>query len=76
MATPVRSTLQVRKHRIVEGAHVFEIWYGGVLVGEVTGAEGPGVRILCNRRMQVSVEDGNGILPNVVTVITPSSKLV
>lgn len=42
----MKTELRQRPHNLVPGAQVFEIWYGGALIGQVTGADGPGVRII------------------------------
>ena len=42
----MKTELRLRPHSQLVGASVYELWYAGAFIGEVTGADGPGVRVL------------------------------
>lgn len=42
----MKAELRLSDHSQLPGEKVIEIWYGGRMIGTVTGADGPGVRIL------------------------------
>jgi hypothetical protein len=42
----MKSELRVAKHALVPGAVVVEVWHDGRFIGQVTGADGPHVRVL------------------------------
>jgi hypothetical protein len=42
----MKSELRLQPHTVMPGKYVAEIWYDGKLIGTVTGADGPGVRII------------------------------
>ncbi len=42
----MKSLLSVNPHRVLPGEQVVEVWYGGVLIATVAGADGPGVRVI------------------------------
>lgn len=42
----MKTELRARPHDVILGAVVFEVWYGGQFIAVVTGADGPGVRIV------------------------------
>jgi hypothetical protein len=42
----MKTELRVASHTIVGGAMVVEIWHDGKFIGQVTGADGPGVRVI------------------------------
>jgi hypothetical protein len=62
---PMKTTLRPVAHSIVPGATIFEVWYGDQFIATVTGADGPGVRIISKHPMKAEVVEG---LPNVVEV--------
>lgn len=41
-----KTELRLRDHSVLPDAAVVEIWWNGVFIGEVVGADGPGVRVL------------------------------
>ena len=41
-----KSQLRLKPHSVLPGEQVIEIWYQGKFIGQVTGAEGPGVRVI------------------------------
>jgi hypothetical protein len=42
----MRSELRIGRHTIRAGEPVIEIWFEGEFIGEITAAEGPGVRVI------------------------------
>lgn len=42
----MKTTLHVVPHSVLPDHHVVEIWFENKLLGTITGADGPGVRIL------------------------------
>lgn len=50
----MKSELRLSKHEIIEGAMVVEIWHDGQFIGQVVGADGPGVRVITKHMMQVA----------------------
>lgn len=42
----MKTKLEMGIHSILPGQNVIEIWYGNQMIGTVTGADGPGVRII------------------------------
>lgn len=41
----MKAELHPKPHSQIPGAIVIEVWHGGELIGTVTGADGPGIRI-------------------------------
>lgn len=50
----MKSELRLRPHSILEGAMVIEIWYEGRFIGQVTGKDGGGVRVISKHPMDVA----------------------
>lgn len=48
-----KSTLRVKPHHLIEGAHVVEVWHGGEMVASVYGADGPGVRVVTKHNYDI-----------------------
>ena len=71
---PMKSELRLSRHDVVPGALVAEIWYDGQFIGEVVGADGPGVRVISKYIAEVQAEPGlsgslvGPLTPSVVTV--------
>lgn len=42
----MKTELRLARHTQLPDANVIEIWWAGKLIGQVTGADGPGVRVL------------------------------
>ncbi|MCI0421497.1 MAG: hypothetical protein L0312_20110 [Acidobacteria bacterium] len=53
-----KSRLRVKRkqHQILEGEDVVEIWHENQLVGQVTGADGPGVRVISKHPIELKCE--------------------
>lgn len=49
----MKTELKLGKHTQVDGAVVVEIWHHGEFIGQVVGADGPGVRVITKHNMQV-----------------------
>jgi hypothetical protein len=53
----MKTELRIGDHHFVRpGAKVFEIWHDGEMIGEVVGADGPGVRVITKHEMSVGNE--------------------
>ncbi len=57
----MKTQLRLGDHEILQGQNVIELWYDGKFIGEVTGADGPGVRIT-SKRLLCAVEASVGSL--------------
>lgn len=66
----MKSELRLANHSVLPGAKVVEIWYAGEFIGQVVGADGPGVRIITKHRMitEPRVEDGSPQVTDVTIV--------
>jgi hypothetical protein len=53
-----KTELRARPHSVFPDETVIELWWGGEFIGQVTGADGPGVRIISRHRMDV--HEGGG----------------
>lgn len=49
----MKSELRVKAHSVLPGAQMVEVWYGGEMVATVTGADGPGVRVVLKYRLEM-----------------------
>ncbi len=47
----MKTQVRVVDHSVLPGEKLIEIWYAGELIGSVTGADGPGVRIITKHRL-------------------------
>jgi hypothetical protein len=65
-----KTELRLAEHRSVPGEKVIEVWFEGQFIGEVTGSDGPGVRIISKHPLTGNHKAG---LPEVleVTIATP-----
>jgi hypothetical protein len=54
----MKSELRLAEHSVLAGQHVVEIWHGGQFVGQVCGADGPGVRVVTKHPVSVQVVPG------------------
>jgi hypothetical protein len=68
----MKTELRLAEHRSVSGEKVIEVWYESQLIGEVTGSDGPVVRIISKHPLTGKHKAG---LPDVieVTIATPGS---
>ncbi|HEX5269223.1 MAG TPA: hypothetical protein VFW33_01985 [Gemmataceae bacterium] len=55
----MRSELRVAKHALVPGAVVVEVWHDGQFIGQVTAADGPGVRVLSKYELECQIDRGD-----------------
>lgn len=46
MNDTTKSELRPRPHHLLPGVTVVEVWWRGRFIAEVTGADGPGVRVI------------------------------
>ena len=42
----MKTELRLAEHSVLTDEKVIELWFGGVFIGQVVGADGPGVRVL------------------------------
>jgi len=42
----MKTELKLAEHSTIPRAQVVEIWWNGRMVGQITGADGPGVRVI------------------------------
>jgi hypothetical protein len=61
----MKTELRPVPHSIVPGVIIFEVWHNGKLIATVTGADGPGVRVISKHPMRAVHVEGE---PNVVEV--------
>lgn len=54
----LRAELRLRPHSVLPGHRVVELWWDGQFIGEVTGADGSGVRVITKFPTQVIQLDG------------------
>ncbi|HKI30303.1 MAG TPA: hypothetical protein VKA46_00325 [Gemmataceae bacterium] len=54
----MKSELRIGEHALIPGAVVVEIWHDGLFIGQVTGADGPGVRVLSKYDMASRLDQG------------------
>lgn len=53
---------------------VVEVWFGGVMVGTVYGADGPGIRFISKHQTESRAEDTRGTGLHAVVVLTKRPK--
>ena len=69
----MKSELRIAAHAVIDGAVVVEVWFGGVFLATVTGADGPGVRVITKHGIVVDHLDPRDHGVGAVTVwIDPS----
>ena len=66
----MKTELRLAPHSINPGQQVVEVWHNGQFIGEVTGADGPGVRVISKHPLMTSHDDGMPEVVN-VTIATP-----
>jgi hypothetical protein len=66
----MRTELRVKPHTVLIGQSVYELWHNGEFIGQVTGADGAGVRVISKHPLTVTHTSGDGTAaqPDVVTV--------
>ncbi len=59
----MKTELRCRPHGVIPGAMIFEVWYGDEFIGQVTGTDGPGVRVISkyelNARIDLQMQGAN-----------------
>jgi len=61
----MKTELRAVPHSITPGVTIFEVWHAGQFIATVTGADGPGVRVISKHPMQTVLVIGH---PNEVEV--------
>ncbi len=52
----MKTELRLAPHSVIPGAKIIELWYAGQFIGQVVGADGPGVRVLSKHALTVETE--------------------
>lgn len=60
----MKTELRLAKHSVLPGHNVIEIWWMDRLIGQVTGADGPGVRILSKHTLKASIVSAERTAPD------------
>ncbi len=66
----MKTELRLAAHSVIPGQQVVEIWHDGQFIGQVTGADGPGVRIISKHPLMSSHDEGTPEVVN-VRIATP-----
>jgi hypothetical protein len=61
----MKTELRAVPHAIVTGPAFFEVWHEGQFIATITGADGPGVRVISKHTMKAEFIEG---YPNEVEV--------
>jgi hypothetical protein len=64
----MKTEIRVKPHAVVPGVNVLELWHDGRFIGTVTGADGPGVRVITKHGMKAKPGTTDGQPPNVMEV--------
>lgn len=64
----MKSVLKLDLHKVLPGQQVVEVWHGEQFIGTVTGADGPGVRIVSKHFMETAFCLGGAVEPHVMEV--------
>jgi hypothetical protein len=59
----MKTTLRLRPHTLLPDTQVIEVWYGDQFIAEVTGADGPGVRVLSKYSLHPEAVDPGRATP-------------
>jgi len=62
-----KSNLRLGTHQILPENQMIEVWYEGILIASVYGADGPGVRVITKFPLDI-IRGGHGETLNVVEV--------
>ena len=66
----MKSELRLCDHTAIPGAKVVEVWYDGEFVATVTGADGPGVRVISKYLLEaVDLAPVTGVVPRAIQVV-------
>jgi hypothetical protein len=55
----MKTELRAIPHSIAPDVTIFEVWHNGQFIATVTGADGPGVRVISKHPMQARVVEGH-----------------
>lgn len=61
----MKTELRMAAHQIYPGATVVEVWWNGQFLAEVTGADGPGVRVITKHGVNLAVAHDGPIVVEV-----------
>lgn len=63
----MKTELRARPHALLPDQQVFEVWHDGRFIATVSGADGPGVRVI-TRHPMAAVASRDALLLNVIEV--------
>ena len=71
----MKTELRLRPHVILNDASVIEIWHDGVFIGQITGSDGPGIRIFSKHPIKITevAINPDEIMANQLLDLTPIS---
>jgi hypothetical protein len=58
----MKAELRIKPHSVLPDETVVEIWWGGLFIGQVTGADGPGIRVVSKHPKEAKIVDGRGMV--------------
>ena len=64
----MKTELRLMPHTILEGHSVVEIWYADKFIGQITGADGPGIRLISKHKIVVENE-ADPMIKKVVIIV-------
>ncbi len=67
----MKAELRLSNHSVLPGQKIIEIWFDGEFVGQVAGAEGPGIRVLSKHQLEAELRAG-GVNVVEVRVVAPA----
>ncbi len=51
----MKTELRLAPHAILPGQQVVEVWHDGQFLGQVVGADGPGIRVLTKHALAIAL---------------------
>ena len=51
----MKTQLKLADHSVLAGQKIIEIWHDGRFIGQVVGADGPGVRVITKHEIRVGM---------------------
>jgi hypothetical protein len=69
----MKTELRLCPHSVLRGEKIIEIWYADNFIGTVTGADGPGIRVVSKHDLQPCISPGiiNVVEVQVLTQLAP-----
>jgi hypothetical protein len=70
LGAEVKAELRLHAHTVLPDTNVVEVWFAGSLIATVTGADGPGVRIISKYPLALNVVAPDRATPLHVVEVT------